>query len=124
MHTALMVITVTALPFVVVLALVWLSTAMQRAREEAVARQVEVTDAIHRELGAVVSPVVKKRLWGPWQLAIAVPLGRPETVGTVLGIASMTLASTARVEPRDLEIIVTPQEAGARDTGWARREVA
>jgi hypothetical protein len=56
--------------------------ALERRRDRRVARQIMVTDAIHKELGPVVAPLVRKPLWGPWQLEMAVPFARPGVVGT------------------------------------------
>ncbi|HYL80661.1 MAG TPA: hypothetical protein VEU07_07610, partial [Candidatus Acidoferrum sp.] len=47
----------------------WLRT----RSEEAIRRQIALTDAIDSQLGPIVSPVVKNPLWGPWQVQIAVP---------------------------------------------------
>ncbi|MBI2014547.1 MAG: hypothetical protein HYS77_03270, partial [Candidatus Rokubacteria bacterium] len=61
-------------------------------RRETIARQIAVTDAIHGELGAVVAPVVTRRLGGAWEVRIPVPFDRPALVERVLAIAHRTLA--------------------------------
>ena len=48
---------------------------MERARDARISRQVAVTDAIHRELGAVVAPFVKRRVGGDWRVATRVTVG-------------------------------------------------
>jgi len=75
-------------------------------RRETIARQIAVTDAIHGELGAVVAPVVTRRLGGPWEVVIPVPFDRPALVERVLAIAHRTLASS---RGRDVRIVLTPQ---------------
>lgn len=98
---------------VVVLPLVLASWALARRacrRAERVARQIMVTDAIHRELGPVVSPFVRRPLWGPWRLEMAVPFGRPAVVGTALAIAHQTLAAEGHGKPDAFQIVLTPQE--------------
>jgi hypothetical protein len=94
-----------SLPVVVVFAILVLATWRDRRREEAVARQIQVTDAIHRRLGAVVAPTIAPRAWGPWRLTIPVPFERPEVVASVVDIAHRALASA-----RPIEIVLTPQE--------------
>ena len=85
--------------------------ALERRRDRRVARQIMVTDAIHRELGPVVAPLVRKPLWGPWQLEMAVPFTRPGVVGTALAIAHQTLAADAGgKKPDAFQIVLTPQE--------------
>jgi hypothetical protein len=98
---------------VVILPLVlasWALNARDRRRAARLARQIMVTDAIHAELGAVVAPIVRKPLWGPWQVEMAVPFGRPGVVGTTLAIAHQTLAGKAGGRPEDLEIVLRAQE--------------
>jgi hypothetical protein len=82
---------------------------IQHARDEAGARQIALTDAIHRELGAVVAPSVVTRPWGAWQVLIPVPFTRPELVASVLSIAHDTVR---RLDPRAadrVQIVLTPQ---------------
>ena len=55
------------------------------------AQQIAVTDAIHRELGAVVAPSMAKRPWGQPRLVIPAPLERPHVVAAVLTIAHRVL---------------------------------
>jgi len=113
-------VVLSAVPFVVVLlpvalmvALLQLSSWRQRVRLAEVARQVVVTDAIHAELGAVVSPVVRRRLWGRWRVAIPVPLERPETVTQVVEAAYGAFSARERTRPGRFEIVLSPQERPA-----------
>lgn len=92
-------------PFAVLATMVWVSRAVQRARQEAGARQIALTEAIHHSLGAVVAPSVRPALRGRWRVTIPVPFHRPDIVGAVLGIAHRTLR-----DPRS-RIVVTAQEA-------------
>src|SRR5947209_15402330 len=64
-------------PIALIAALLQLSTWRQRTRLAAVSRQIAVTDAIHAVLGAVVSPVVRRRLWRGWPLTIPLPPDPP-----------------------------------------------
>ena len=84
---------------------------MERARDARIARQVAVTDAIHRELGAVVAPVVKQR-FGRDRVEIAVPFESPATVGRVAAIAHATMFRTGG--SRGIEIVLAAQEPTVR----------
>lgn len=99
-------------PVLFVVGLFWLVAHIERAREAVMVRQVAVTDAIHRELGAVAAPVVRKRTWGPWQVQIAVDFGRPALVNAVLGVACESLARFDRLT--SVRIVLVPKEASAR----------
>jgi len=115
---ALVAVTVPLL--VVVLPLVLASWALARRAErraQCVTRQIMVTDAIHRELGPVVAPFIRRPLWGPWRLEMAVPFGRPAVVGTALAIAHQTLAAEGRGRPDAFQIVLTPQEKVSRAGG-------
>ncbi len=109
MLTSLVVLVPMVVPILVLVALLKLAAWRDETRREVVARQIALTDAIGRELGAIVAPVVRKRPWGPWQIEIAVPLARPAIVGTILAIADRALA-VAHPTARDYRIILTPQE--------------
>lgn len=89
--------------------LMWVQTARDRRLRERLRRQVMLTDAIHKELGPVVAPIVRRPIWGPWQVEIAVPFGRPALVCSVLSLAQEALAAAAR-EPYPYRIVLTPQE--------------
>lgn len=82
----------------------------QRRRLAEVARQIAVTDAIHAELGAVVSPVVRRTPFGGWRLTIPVPLDRPDTIMHVIGAARGVFGAPERTRPGRFEIVLTPQE--------------
>lgn len=98
-------IVLATLPVVAVFAILALAAWRDRRRDEARARQIEVTEAIHRRLGAVVAPTIAPRAWGPWRLTIPVPFEQPDVVASVVGIAHRALATA-----RPTEIVLTPQE--------------
>jgi hypothetical protein len=100
---------VALLPIALLVAALQLSSWRQRVRLAEIARQIAVTEAIHAALGAVVSPVVRRTLWGGWRLAIPVPLDRPDVVVQVLDAASVAFSAAERTSPR-FEIVLTPQE--------------
>lgn len=93
-------------PYLLVLAAVRVLDHFRALREERYSRQITVTDAIHRELGPIVAPVVEKHPWGPWRVRIAVPFDRPAVVCRVVDVAQQSL-DALRVKP--CEIVLLPQ---------------
>ncbi len=122
--TALVVLVVAVVPTLALVALLGLVERAQRARSEVIARQVTVTDAIHRELGAIVAPSVTRRIRGPWQVRIAVPFDREEAVGSIVAIAHRTLSPSGQASPGSLRIVLVPQEAPVRRAARAQRLAA
>ncbi|MGH7391650.1 MAG: hypothetical protein ACREM3_19650 [Candidatus Rokuibacteriota bacterium] len=98
-------------PPLLVVALLWLAASVQRRRAALAARQVAVTNAIHRELGAVVAPVAHRRGLGGWELRIAVPLERPELVGPVTITARRALARLDERGADAVPIVLLPRAA-------------
>jgi hypothetical protein len=96
-------------PPVLLSTLLLVSGRLQRARADTAARQVAVTDAIHRELGAVVAPVMRRRGWRAWELRMALPLERPNLVGPVLAAAHRSLAGFDRPGPDRVRIVLVPR---------------
>jgi hypothetical protein len=83
------------IPVAAVIVLLRVTAAIARRRDTRVARQIALTDAIHRELGAVAAPVVTRRLGGGWLVRMAVPLDRPGTTATLVRIAERHFAADA-----------------------------
>jgi hypothetical protein len=110
MVTVATVLGVVLLPVVGVAALLVLAERLQRGREAVGRRQIAVTDAIHRELGAVVAPVVtRRRLGRGWRLRVAVPFQSPATVERVVAIGHAAMLDTGIGEA--LELVLTAQDA-------------
>ena len=97
-------------PAALLTAVLLLSTWRARTRLLAIGRQISVTDAIHEELGAVVSPVVRHRLWGRWQLMIPVPFDDLDTVTHVVRTAYGAFDAPERTKPGRFEIVLSQQE--------------
>ena len=116
MLTSLAVGLLMGLPIFVVVALLEVAGWRDRVRAAAVARQIVLTDAIAEELGAVVAPVVRKGLWGPWRIEVAVPWARAATVGRVVAIAHRVFSRGGG----RYELVVTPQEERAMSGGAPR----
>ena len=96
-----------------VVALLVLSDRVQRRTQATIARQIEVTDAIHAELGAVVAPVVRRRVGGPWQVRIPLELDNSETVTRVVRIARRVFDAHEGARAGRLEIVLSPRETSA-----------
>ena len=79
---------------------------------DAVNTQIELTDAIHRELGAVAAPTVQRRPGGGWIVSMMLPLERPGTVTAVLSITERVLGAGADGDG-PLQIVLTPRPADA-----------
>jgi hypothetical protein len=114
-HLLLAVAVVTLYVFVWIGAPILLADWYRSRRQEAVRRQIALTDAIDARLGAVVSPVVTKPLWGPWQVRIDMPLTRPVPVDRILAIAHEVLSSVDQVDPGRYQTVLTPKERHHRE---------
>jgi hypothetical protein len=94
-------------PFLVVIALLRFADSVSARNEATLARQIALTNAIHRELGAVAAPVVSRRSGGGWLVSMAVPLDRPGTTASIVRITEGMFAPDGRcVDP--LRILLTP----------------
>lgn len=82
---------------------------VRNRRREAIRRQIALTEAIEGQFGSIVAPVVQKRLWGPWQIRIAVPFTRPSAVAKILSLAHEMLSAADRMKPSRYQIVLTPQ---------------
>lgn len=93
---------------------------LRHRREETIRRQIALTDTIDATLGPVVTPVVAKPLWGPWQIRIAVPFTRPLPVVRILAVVREALSAADRMDPGRCEIIFTPSQEAVREETRAR----
>jgi hypothetical protein len=64
----------------------------RKRRDEAVLRQILLTDALDAQLGPIVSPTVTKPLRGPWEVRMAVPVSQPAAVARALTIVGGVFA--------------------------------
>ena len=76
---------------------------LERRRAATVARQIEVTDAIHREFGAIVAPTVR-RARGGWRVVLPMDVRLAEAA-RVVELAAVTLGPAVEV------VVVTPATA-------------
>lgn len=101
-------IMIALLPFLAVWALLDLSRRVQRRREERVARQIALTDAIHRELGAVAAPEVTRSWSGTWTVSMRLPLHREGTVGVITRLTQDVFRRLDRPDSPRLRLILIP----------------
>ena len=94
----LLSIAIALTPFLVVIALLRLAESVSVRRDARNARQIALTDAIHRELGAVAAPMVSRRPGGGWLVSMAVPLDRPRTTAAIVRITERIAAKHLAAE--------------------------
>jgi hypothetical protein len=102
---ALLSLAIAVTPFLVVIALLRLADLVSARSEARHARQIALTDAIHRELGAIAAPVVSRGPGGGWLVSMAVPLDRPGTTAAIVRITEHMFASDG---DNPLRILLTP----------------
>jgi hypothetical protein len=111
MTTAAVAILMMSWPILMMLGLLAQAAWRDRRREAMVARQIQLTDAIADELGAIVTPVVTEPLRGPWRVEIQVPIGQPAAVSRIVAIAHDTLT---RAGMSRYELVLAPRAAPMR----------
>src|SRR5256712_13182249 len=85
METLLTVVVVGLFPCLTLLALLGLTARVERRRAAVIARQIQPTDAIHREVGAPVAPRVVRRPGGAWGARVAAPVQGPPVLEATVG---------------------------------------
>jgi len=98
-------ILIAIVPFVIVLGLLAWTSRQERRRREVQTRQVALIDRIHKRLGAVASPVVRRHRRG-WQVSMAVPFERPAMSEALLRIVLDAFPPRDRGQ-RPLEIVLS-----------------
>ena len=96
----------------------WLAERAQARRDARHARQITLTDAIHRELGAVAAPFVTRRR-GKWLVSMRVPLDRPAMVTAILSITEREFgpARGPGAGPYQITLIPAAREPRAATAG-------
>lgn len=113
MLSAMMALAVLLFPAAVLVAILLVVEQRQRAREDVVARQIILTDAIHAELGAVVAPVVEKRAFQPWRVVFALPEERTREMARLIAITERVFDSRMTM-PGDVDIVFTRRASAPR----------
>ena len=116
MNTQWWLVTVTAvLPFAAVVGLLWLARGIGERREAGVTRQIMLTDAIHRELGAVAAPEVTRSWARGWIVSVRLPLYRADMVGAITRITHDLFRRLDREDVPRLRLVLIPRELRAGD---------
>jgi hypothetical protein len=93
----------------------------RKRREAEVARQVALTDALDERLGAVVAPIVKKTLFGPWEVRIAAPLLLPTAQARMLAVIDEMFADGKDAMRDSYRVVLTvPPDPCRAGSGGAR----
>jgi hypothetical protein len=107
-------IAVAMIPFLAIAALLSFSGRLRQRERVRVARQIAVTDAMHRELGASVAPNVGRDWLGSWTVSVKVPFEQQRTVAAVARIAYDFFAKCYPLDVPRLRIQLTPREGKPR----------
>ena len=104
--TVFAALVIVAIPFLAVSALLKLSEHFQDRLELERERQVDLTDAIHWELGAIAAPVVRHLRGGGWRVSMAIPLERSAEVAALVRLTAKHFSAEKAAER--LEIVLRP----------------
>ena len=107
-------IMIALIPFLAVWTLLRIAGAVERRRERCVGRQIALTDAIHRELGAVAAPYVRRTWTGEWVVSVRLALTREGTVGTIARITGDLFRRLDRQDPPRLRVVLLPADEQVR----------
>jgi hypothetical protein len=113
------VLVVVGLPIVALVGLLKLVDALQARRARLIARQVEVTDAIHREFGAIVAPIVS-RARGGWRVRLAMDPRDPHAAA-VVDLAVRVFGPATAVE---VALVTSPTTGRRRPAAQNRERIA
>lgn len=111
------------MPFLAIWIMLTATNHVARRRDACVARQIALTDAIHRELGAAAAPLVERSWSREWIVSVRVPLQREGLVGTITRITHDVFRRLDREDTPRLRVVLLPQEprpARAINAGPAR----
>jgi hypothetical protein len=87
----------------------------RKRRQEEIARQIALTDAIDGQVGAIVAPVVRKPLFNPWEVQVAVPVDQSATVARILSVVDEVFSDVGRGGSRSYRIFLTAQPDPRRE---------
>jgi hypothetical protein len=100
----------------------------RQRQEQAVERQIALTDALDAKLGPIVSPVVTKPLRGPWEICIAVPFLQPAAVATVVAVVDALFSTLEPGDSRSYRLVLraldSSEEGREPASRWAAKPLA
>ncbi len=98
------------IPFAAVWGLLMVARAVEHRRDARVGRQIALTDAIHRELGAAAAPEVRRTWSGEWVVSMRLALAREATVGAITRITHDLFRRLDHQDPPRLRVVLLPRE--------------
>jgi hypothetical protein len=108
-------------PFVLLAVLLRVAERLQQRRLECYVRQIELTDAIHRELGAVAAPTVRRRRDGRWLISMTVPFDRPAVVAAILRVTDQMFGSDGAAGDASYAVVLARRNIERSETGGFHR---
>lgn len=92
---------------------------VRKRREVVIARQIALTDALDGQFGAIVTPVVTRPLFSPWEVRIALPLHRSAILTRMLAAVNEAFSRVEGPNPSSYRILlrVTPDVQNADGSG-------
>ena len=99
-----------SIPFLAIWTMLTVMNHVVRRRDACIARQIALTDAIHRELGAAAAPIVDRSWSREWIVSVRVPLQREGLVGTITRITHDVFRRLDREDTPRLRVVLRPQE--------------
>ena len=109
-----MTIMIALIPFLAVWGLLRIAGAVERRRQGCVSRQIALTDAIHREVGAAAAPEVRRTWRGEWVVSMRLALSRESTVGTITRITGDLFRRLDGREAPRLRVVLLPVDERVR----------
>jgi len=92
----------------------------RKRRQTAIERQIALTDALDGQLGPIVAPVVKKPLFGLWEIQIAVPVLWSAAVPRILSVVDNVFSGVEGTGSRSYRIFLNANQGPLRETRAAR----
>lgn len=86
-------------------------------RQDMIARQITLTDALDGRFGVLVVPVVTKPIFGPWEVRIAGPLQWSAIHGGMLAVIDEVFARADGTNPSSYRIVLSVTPDGRRAAG-------
>jgi hypothetical protein len=119
MATLTAVLITIGIPAAALILLLKATDVLYARRDARIARQVEVTEAIHREFGAIVAPFVR-RTRGGWRVTLTLDPRHP-CASRIVELIAHTLGPTATVE---VAVAAAPSAAPRRPGAQKRERIA
>jgi hypothetical protein len=85
----------------------------RKRRQQEIARQIALTDALDAELGPIVAPIVRKPLVGSWEIHLTIPIDQTGTAARVLSVVDCVFADVDGAGAPPYRIFLT-----TRPTPW------